>query len=55
MRALIQGESAQGESAIAFEAALMDAMMDIDRVATGTTPIHVTTALQVVTTTVFPY
>ena len=50
MRALVQGESN-----IAFEAALMDAMIDVDGVATQTTPEHVATALQAITTTVFPY
>ena len=50
VRALVRGESA-----IAFEAALTDAMADVDGVATRTTPEHVAMALQAVTTTVFPY
>ena len=50
VRALVRGESA-----IAFEATLADAMSDVDGVATRTTTEHVATALQTVTSTVFPF
>ena len=50
VRALVRGESA-----IAFEATLAEAMGDVDGVATRTTTEHVATALQAVTSTVFPF
>ena len=50
VRALVRGESA-----IAFEASLADAMVDVDGVATRTTIDHVATALKAVTSTVFPF
>ena len=50
VRALVRGESA-----IAFEATLADAMVDVDGVATRTTTDHVATALKAVTSTVFPF
>jgi hypothetical protein len=50
MRALVRGESA-----IAFEATLAEATSDVDGVATCTTIEHVATALQAVTSTVFPF
>jgi hypothetical protein len=50
VRALVRGESA-----IAFEATLAEAMSDVDGVATRTTTKHVATALQAVTSTVFPF
>jgi hypothetical protein len=50
VRALVRGESA-----IAFEAALTDTMVDVEGISTRTTTDHVTTALQAVTTTVFPH
>lgn len=50
VRALVRGESA-----IAFEATLAEAMSDVDGVATCTTTEHVATALQAVTSTVFPF
>jgi hypothetical protein len=50
VRALVRGESA-----IAFEAKLADAMGDVDSMATCTTTEHVATALQAVTSTVFPF
>jgi cob(I)alamin adenosyltransferase len=50
MRALVREESA-----IAFEATLDKAMSDVDGVATCTTTEHVATALQAVTSTVFPF
>ena len=50
VRALVRGESA-----IAFEASLADAMVDVEGVATRTTIDHVATALKAVTSTVFPF
>jgi hypothetical protein len=50
VRALVQRESA-----IAFEAALADAITDVDGVATCTRPDLVALALQTVTTMVFTY
>jgi hypothetical protein len=43
------------ESAIAFEATLAEAISDVDSVATCTITEHVATALQAVTSTVFPF
>ena len=45
----------KGESAITFEAALTDSIVDVEGMATWTTTKHVAAALQAVTMTEFPY
>jgi hypothetical protein len=50
VRALVRGESA-----IAIEATLAEEMGDVDGVATCTTTEYVATALQAVTSTLFPF